>query len=100
MYRLPGKLLHYSDRHFTDRINRVNAHSSAAARQLYQKGVRTNWVRILFKPAWAFFSNYFFKLGFLDGYFGFFIARSSAIYVFLREMKLKEYADSTASKDY
>lgn len=91
--KLGGKLLHYSDQDIHDRIHAVNAHSTIAANHRFLKGKRTNLLRILFKPIGRFLSDFLIKKGFLDGYYGFLVARSTAWYVFLREVKLKERWD-------
>jgi len=88
--KLKGNLLHYSDANLTDRNETVNKHSTSAAQYLFDKGKRTNVFRILFKPLYRFINEYFFKLGFLDGVIGYFVAKSNAQYVFLREIKLWE----------
>jgi len=88
--KLKGDLLHYSDANLTERNETINKHSSSAAQHLFTRGIKTNIFRILIKPLYRFVSEYFFKLGFLDGIIGFFVAKSNAHYVFLREMKLWE----------
>ena len=88
--KLKGKLLHYSDKGIEDRMQTVNKHSSTAADSLFQKGKKTNGIRLLLKPAFRFFNEYFLKLGFLDGRIGYFLAKSNAQYVLLRELKLWE----------
>lgn len=88
--KLDGKLLHYSDKDFHDRIVAINNHSSIAAKFMFKRGKKTNLLRILFKPIGRFLADFLFKLGFLDGYYGFIVARSAAWYVFMREVKLRE----------
>jgi hypothetical protein len=50
------------------------------------------------KPAFRFIQEYLFKLGFLDGFYGWVIAKTSAQYVFLRESKLMELQRRTESR--
>ena len=88
--KLKGDLLHYSDANLTERNATVNKHSTSAARHLFNKGKRTNVFRITLKPLYRFVLEFFFKLGFLDGMIGYFVAKSNAQYVFLREIKLWE----------
>lgn len=88
--RLRGNILHYTNDGLEDRVSTINKFSTVAAEAFAKKGKRGNWLRVLFKPSLRFCSEYFFKLGFLDGFYGYFIAKTSAQYVFLREVKLLE----------
>ncbi len=88
--RISGDIMHLSDDNISTRNITIDQHSSSAAKQMYSDGKPSNYLRILFKPFLRFFTEYFIKLGFLDGFYGFYLARSNAFYVFLREMKLKE----------
>lgn len=85
---IKGDILHYTNSNLKDRVETINKFSSIAAQAFYEKGKKGNWLRILFKPALRFFSEYILKRGVLDGFYGFVIAKTSAQYVFLREVKL------------
>ena len=85
---LKGDILHYTNSSIEDRIATVNQFSSIAAQAFYEKGKRGNLARILFKPGLRFISEYLLQRGFLDGLFGLIIAKTSAQYVFYREIKL------------
>jgi glycosyltransferase involved in cell wall biosynthesis len=87
---LKGAFFHLSNVDFTDRINSINRLSSLAAEQQFRQGKKTNGLKIGFKPAFRFFKAYVLQGGFLDGRLGWFLAKTSAQYVFLREMKLWE----------
>jgi glycosyltransferase involved in cell wall biosynthesis len=89
---LPGAFYHLTNVDFADRIASVNRLSSLAAMQLFRQGKRTNLWRIAIKPAFRFCKSYFLQGGVLDGYLGYFVAKTAAYYVFLREMKLWELA--------
>ena len=88
--KLKGDLLHFSDANMAERNETVNKHSTSAAQHLFKQGKKSNAFRIVFKPLYRFILEYFFKLGFMDGFIGYFVAKSNAQYVFLREMKLWE----------
>ena len=94
---LKGDLLHYTNEDIEDRARTVNKFSSIAARAFYERGKRGNLLRVVFKPFFRFFIEYFLKLGFLDGFYGYVIARTSAYYVFLREAKLRAMSQYTHS---
>jgi glycosyltransferase involved in cell wall biosynthesis len=87
---LLGDLLHHADVDISTRFQKVNAYSTRAAAGLYNQGRKTNLLKILVKPCIRFISVYFLRLGLLDGYYGFIIARSESHYVWLRETKLLE----------
>lgn len=87
---LPGDILHYTNDGLADRVATINRFSTVAAGAYAQKGRRGNWFRVLFKPGLRFFAEFILKRGFLDGFYGYFIAKTAAQYVFLREMKLME----------
>lgn len=87
---LEGDLLHRTNPDLSDRIRTINAFSTKAAEDLQSRGVRGGLFRVLVKPAFRFFGEYLLRRGFLDGFAGYVVARTSAQYVFLREAKLLE----------
>lgn len=88
--KLKGDLLHYSDDNIEDRIKSVNSLTSASAKYLFEQGKRTNWLIIFFKPFIKFLTIYWLRRGFLDGFYGFVIAKSLADYTYLQQIKLME----------
>lgn len=91
---LKGDLLHYTNEDIEDRARTVNKFSSIAAQAFHERGKRGSLARVIFKPFFRFFIEYFLRLGFLDGFYGYVIARTSAYYVFLRETKLRALSHS------
>lgn len=87
---LKGDILHYTNTDINSRVHTINRFSTVAAQAFYDRGKRGSLPRLLFKPFFRFFVEYFLRLGFLDGFYGFIIAKTSAQYVFLREGKLLE----------
>lgn len=87
---LEGDLLHDSDRDIADRIETDNRLSSASAQYLYEKGRRTNWILVFFKPPIKFLTIYWIRRGFLDGFYGFVLAKAAAQYTYLQQVKLME----------
>lgn len=90
IHHLKGDLLHYADEDIHARFEKVQLYSSQAAFGLYARGRRTTIWRIGVKPVIRFLWVYILRLGILDGYYGYVIARSEAMYVWLREAKLWE----------
>ena len=87
---LNGDLMHLSDENITSRYKSVNMHSTRAAEALFKKGIRGSFLRRMFKPAIRTFVSYIIRLGFLDGFYGWVVAKSEGHYVWLREVKLME----------
>jgi glycosyltransferase involved in cell wall biosynthesis len=87
---LKGDLLHYSFYTIKQHVEQVNKFSDASAKALFEKGKRSNNLKIFIKGKARFFRNYFLKLGFLDGYFGYVICKISSFAVYLKYVKLKE----------
>lgn len=88
--RLKGDLLHYSYYSTEGHIAQVNKFTTVGALSAYSAGRRANIFMLIYKPAFKFIRDYFFKLGFLDGYEGFIIAGISSHATFLKYVKLIE----------
>lgn len=86
--RLSGDILHYSYNTIDEHEIQNNKFSSISAEALFQRGKRTNWFKIIINPAWAFINGYFFRFGFLDGFYGYVIARNISHLTFLKHSKL------------
>ena len=85
---LKGDLFHYIYQSFEDHVNKTNKFSSIAAMALYKAGEKPSYFKLIVNPAWAFFHCYFIRLGFLDGFTGFMIAKFVAMNTFLKYSKL------------
>jgi glycosyltransferase involved in cell wall biosynthesis len=92
---LKGDILHFSYNSIEEHITQNNRLSSMAASSLLQQGKRTNQAKFLFNPIWAFFVDYFLRLGLLDGFYGFVIAINVAHYTFLKHVKLYRLQQAT-----
>lgn len=87
---LEGEIIHYSYKNLNEHIQKLNYYAQSVAQNYYINGRHFKLYNILLNPFLAFFKKYLFKLGFLDGYRGFFVAVSSFIYVFLKYAYLWE----------
>ena len=88
--RIAADILHYTNDSLHSRVDNINRFSQIAAEALFAKGVKSSLWRLLLKPPVRFLSEYVWQRGFLDGLHGYFIAKTSAQYVFYRESKLWE----------
>ncbi len=84
---LKGDMLHYSFYTIEDHILQANKFSSMAASVLIEKGKKIPRYYLIVKPAAKFFRNYFVKLGFLDGIYGFIVCRIAATETFFKYLK-------------
>ena len=88
--RLRNPLHHFSYRNIDDHVQRINRFTSISSREAKAKGDRWRWSDALLRPAGRFFRSYIFKRGFMEGFAGFYVAVSAAVYVFLKYAKLWE----------
>jgi hypothetical protein len=60
------------------------------AKQMFEMGVTTSRIRVVTAGPIAFLRSYIFKMGFLDGFPGFCIARFAAYHAYLKHLLLLE----------
>lgn len=88
---LKGDILHYSYYSFEDHLKQINYFSNIAANAAFNEGKKYSFFeKILFSPLVIFIKSYIFKLGFLDGYYGFVISITSAFATFTKYVKLRQ----------
>lgn len=85
---LKGNLDHFSFATVEEHIEKMKKFSTVAAENMFRKGDRKNYFKLIFSPFWAFFNGYIIKLGFLDGIAGFTIAKVNAFYTYMKYSKL------------
>jgi hypothetical protein len=85
---LENHLLHYSYLNFSQVLSKVDAYSSASAKQAYARGKRSSVAGALGHGAWAFFRTYVIRRGFLDGAHGLALAISNAETSYYKYLKL------------
>lgn len=87
---LKGDILHYSYYSIDQHYKQLRYFSDIGAKALFNKKKKATIVKRFLSPAFKFVKNYFFKLGFLDGYYGFTVCRLSAYETYLKYRKLKD----------
>jgi glycosyltransferase involved in cell wall biosynthesis len=87
---IKGDLLHYTYHSIKEHIHQTAYFAEIAARDAFERGRNTSFAEIILRSAWKFKRNYFFKLGFLDGYFGFVICTITAFGTFVKYTRLRE----------
>lgn len=88
--QLKGNILHYSYYSIQDHIKQVNTFTDIAAKALLMTGKRFSFVNLFFSPPVKFLKMYLLKLGFLDGFEGYIIAKISAHAAFIKYAKLRQ----------
>lgn len=88
--RLRGDLHHYSFPTLASHVAKINPFADLFVLQQQAKGTRFSAITAIVRPGWRFFRAYFLKLGFLDGYPGFYIAHATAFSAFVRYSRLYE----------
>jgi glycosyltransferase involved in cell wall biosynthesis len=91
---LKGDLHHYSYYTTEEHVKKLDYFSTIAAKAYFEKGRKSSAWNIIVNPAFAFVRDYIFRAGFLDGYYGFLIAKFTANYTFQKYVKLKDLCAS------
>lgn len=87
---LKGDILHYSFYTIEQHRRQVDYFTDISSKALFQKGKRATFFHLLVNPVVKFLRDYFFKLGVLDGYYGFIVCLISAKATYLKYSKLRK----------
>ena len=71
-------MAHYSFYSIEEHKAKVIRYSTIKAKAVYERGRKSNILKILFAPVFKFFWSYVVRMGFLDGYYGLVICGLSA----------------------
>lgn len=96
---LDAPFRHYGEPQLTDRVDKVNRYSSGLVEHKRGKRPRFMALRLLFYPGIAFLKLYLGKRYFLNGWAGFFAAKTQAFYAFLKYAKVLEAQRQDASRE-
>ena len=91
---LKGDLLHYSYYTISQHVLQIEKFTSISAKEAVGNGKSMGIGGLLLKPVWKFIRDYFFRLGILDGYYGFVICKLSAFATFTKCLKMIELSKS------
>lgn len=84
-----GFVLHKTAASLEEFRSKMKVYAELNARRYYKKGKKSYLITLILNPVFDFVKNYFFRLGFLDGYEGFAIARIHAWYTYLKYAGLR-----------
>jgi glycosyltransferase involved in cell wall biosynthesis len=93
--RLAGDLFHYSNPDISSYVRKINYFADLYLQGQLAERARWSAAGAIFRAIWRFVRAYFLRLGFLDGYPGFFIAASTAYSTLVRHSRLFEHLQST-----
>ncbi len=86
--KLRGDLLHRSKNTLEDHLAGINKYSTLGAKVYLHAGKKAAGFKMVISPLFTFIKGYIFRLGFLDGYAGYMMAKMNAYEVFLKYSKL------------
>ncbi len=95
-WRLSSDLLHYSNETIARQISKIAPYQEAAVRQRVSAGKSASLFELAFRPGWRFFRAYILRLGFLDGWQGFYIASLSSFSTLTRYALVREQSERKA----
>lgn len=88
--QLRADLLHYTAESIDRQLLKVSQYSDYFVQQALAAGRRPTWFDLVIRPVWRFQRAYFLRLGFLDGWPGYYIAWNTAFYSLTRYVKVLE----------
>lgn len=92
--RLAGDLYHYTNPTISNYVQKINYFSDIFLQRQLEAGRKWSAPAAIARSLWRFVRAYIFRMGFLDGYPGFFIAASTAYATLVRHSRLYEHTHS------
>ena len=85
---LNGFVWHYSYPTIATHLEKIEKYTTLFAERAFKAGKKSTRVKAFASSLFTFLSSYILKLGFLDGYYGFVIAKNNGFYAFKKHRKL------------
>ena len=95
--RLRGELLHYSMESLDRQLAKISAYGDYFAQNCVARGYTPGALDFAVRPLWRFLRCYVLRLGFLDGWVGFYLAWQTAFACLTRYAKARESLMPSAS---
>jgi glycosyltransferase involved in cell wall biosynthesis len=95
---LRSDLLHYNAETIDRQIAKISSYSEAFARDAAAHNHAASGSDVVLRPLWRFLRSYFFRLGFLDGWQGGYIAWMTAFYTATRYAKVRAAKNNKPDK--
>jgi glycosyltransferase involved in cell wall biosynthesis len=93
--RLRSDLWHFSNESIARQIAKIPAYHLEFVKRRIAAGKSAGYFELVVRPWWKFLRAYFFRLGFLDGWQGFYIARLAAFSTLTRQAMVREAQSSS-----
>jgi len=97
--KLNGYLYHYTYKDIFQHYTKSLKYAKISAEELYKRGKKFRYHNLIINPLWAFFRQYFLKLGFLDGIRGLSVSMSYLFSTFLKYLFLWELEQKEKNKN-
>ena len=88
--KFEGYLEHYTFKDSKEYAFKMINSAMITAEKYHRMGKKAGFMKLIFAPGFIFLKTYFFKLGFLDGYKGWMIAKTTSYYTFIKYARLNE----------
>jgi hypothetical protein len=96
--KLRGNLLHYNATRIDDQLAKISLYSDEFVRDALPQRRGASWFDLAIRPGWRFLRAYFLRLGFLDGWQGYYIAWMTAAHTLTRYAKLREAGQAAVAQ--
>ena len=96
IHKLHRDLLHFNAENIDRQISKITGFSTDFVRHMQANRRDAGWPDLVVRPFWRFVRCYLFRLGFLDGWQGYYIAWMTAFQTATRYAKVRE-AESSAN---
>jgi glycosyltransferase involved in cell wall biosynthesis len=96
--RLTSDLLHHSNESIVRQIAKIAPYHAEFVKRQLQTGGRAGLFELVVRPCWRFLRAYFFRLGFLDGWQGYYIAALSSFSTLTRYGLVREGKEQSRGK--
>ncbi|SRR5581483_843693 len=90
-----SNLLHYSNETIAWQISKIAPYHANFVKRRLAGGKSPGFFELVVRPWWKFMRAYIFRLGFLDGWQGFYIAKLAAFSTLTRQAMVREAQSST-----
>ena len=95
---LDGDILHYTYYTIEEHVKKLDYFSTIAAKAYFEKNKHAGWFDLSIRPGFAFLRDFVLRAGFLDGYYGWVIARFTAHYTMQKYVKLRFLIEQNRTK--
>ena len=88
--QLKGNVLHYTVNNIDEYMTKTIHYAKLNAQKYFLQGKKPGFFKLYVGPMFNFLKHYIFELGFLDGFEGYLIAKTTAWYSFIKYSYLRE----------